>query len=384
MKYQNICSSPLEGQNEQPTVTQPLRLVAPLLATLGILLWGTLYQPDTASAAAPAAPLAQTIPGQPTSPLIFLSASHGGEAETNLEEIRYRDEDIVVYSASTQQLGIYFDGSAHGLGPVDLEDFELLDDGSVYFTINRAFTIPNPNGSPTELRVDDSDVVKYEPASDTFSLVLQGAEVGLTHSSEDIDALAFAPDGRLLLSTIGSAKVNGANGVVKAKDEDLLSCDPVSKLCELYFDGSDLKLTSSGEDLMALWVKPTDGQELYLTTKGKFKVESSLGELKGQRYEILQCTPLSLGDTTDCTFAKLFDGAVIDWENQIDGMALNFNATLPPLVKASTLDVTDESADEEALTGDDYAETVSQNDEEIDTFDFIDVAQELFLPVVSQ
>ncbi len=386
MKHQSLFTDQVwpGAKKQRQEFPMSTRLFVPLFITFGMLLLAFLYQPNTASAAAPLEPTGPggTVPSP--SPLIFLSAGHSGEAHTKAGKIHYRDEDIVAYAVETKQLGIYFDGSAHGLGPVDLEDFELRDDGSIYFTINKPFTIPNPHGSPTELRVDDSDVVQYNPTTDNFSIFLRGTDVGLTHGSEDIDALAFAPDGRLLISTIGSAKVNGVNGEVKAKDEDLLACDPVSKICELYFDGSDLGLTRSKEDLMAVWVRPNGGNELYMTTKGRFKATASASEAKGNRDNIFQCTPLALGDTTDCTLAQFFDAEEIDWDNQIDGLAINFNASLSPSLSASTLDTTNESEDDAALTGEDYDEAMSQNDEEIDSSDFIDVAHELFLPAMTR
>lgn len=330
-----------------------------------------------------------TVPA-PTPSLILLSAKHRGHAESATSKVRFHDDDIVAYVPSTGALGLYFDGSKHGLGPVNLGDFEVLTDGSFIFTLNVPFKIPNPNGASNPLSVDDSDIVQYHPISDSFSIFLTGAELGLTKGGEDIDALALAPDGRLLISTIGSAQTQGITDTVKTRDEDLLACTITTtpKSCQRYFDGSDLKLTRGSEDVTAAWVDPATNN-IYLATKGHFKAEGSASSVRGDRSVVFGCTPLSLNDTadhTDCTLFSFFDAdKAIDWENQIDGLWMTYavspTLTLEPAVTSAALD---SSEGEEVVDSADYTEAVNENDAEIDTYDFANAPEAIYLPLMQR
>ncbi|MCA9934032.1 MAG: hypothetical protein H6662_06445 [Ardenticatenaceae bacterium] len=89
---------------------------------------------------------------------------------------------------------------------------------------------------------DDSDVLKFAPTSlgeqteGTITRYLCGSTVGLTTPEEDIDALAIAADGRLLLSTIGQADVKGG----PFADEDLFAYEPDEGF-SLYLDGTQVQ-----------------------------------------------------------------------------------------------------------------------------------------------
>ena len=109
---------------------------------------------------------------------------------------------------------------AHGAFLLDLSDagvtrdvngFIIESSGSVLLTFDRATTVPSIGS------VDDSDIVRFIPTSTgaatsgTFELVLDGSDVDLTTNGEDIDSLALLPDGRLVVSFIGTARVNGTS-----------------------------------------------------------------------------------------------------------------------------------------------------------------------------
>lgn len=74
--------------------------------------------------------------------------------------------------------------------------------------------------------VDDSDLVLFTPTSlgehtaGTFSLFFNGSRIGLTHSGEDIDAVEIDGDD-LYLSTSGNFKLGDG---LKGKDEDVFAC----------------------------------------------------------------------------------------------------------------------------------------------------------------
>ena len=84
---------------------------------------------------------------------------------------------------------------------------------TLYFSVG---TVQTLSGVP----VTTHDVVAFDGT--TFSVLLDGEDVGLDSSSENIDALAVLPNGHVLLSTTGSFSVPGLSG----KDEDVFEFTP--------------------------------------------------------------------------------------------------------------------------------------------------------------
>ena len=167
--------------------------------------------------------------------------------------------------------------------------------------------------------VDDSDILRFTPTSTgsttagTWSWYFDGSDVGLSGTAEDVDALDVLPDGRLLISTLDNVSVTGASGA----DEDLLAFTPTA-----------LGATTSGT-----WAMYFDGSDvglsttsnedvngvwvdsagkIYLTTLGAFSVTG----VSGDGSDIFTCTPSSLGSTTACTFAMYWDGSVNGFSGQ--------------------------------------------------------------------
>jgi hypothetical protein len=164
--------------------------------------------------------------------------------------------------------------------------------------------------SVTEIAVafDDSDIVQIDKLQDgtlQFSLFFDGSDVGLTKASEDIDAFAILPDGSLLMSTSGTANVPG----VTAERQDILRFIPSSTgqttagTWELYFDGSDVGLDTSGENIVGLSVL-ADGSLAVATQQGL-----NVAGLSLPPQDIARFTPTQLGATTAGTWSLLFDGS---------------------------------------------------------------------------
>jgi hypothetical protein len=210
-----------------------------------------------------------------------------------------------------------FDGSDVGLTG-DVDAFDILSNGDLLLTINSAASI-GALGT-----VDDSDIIRFTPTSlgsntaGTFAWYFDGSDVGLSANAEDIDAIAFAPDGRLLISVIGNINP----GTVSGSDEDLLAFSPTSLgsntagSWSLYFDGSDVGLNdSSSEDIAGAWVNSANNY-LYLTVLGPFTVSG----VSGDGADIFICAPGSLGSTTSCTFSMFWDGSANGFAGElIDG-----------------------------------------------------------------
>ncbi len=154
--------------------------------------------------------------------------------------LAFADEDVVL--ADPAGLSLWFDGSAYGLRKKDVDAVALLPDGTILLSISAPMkTLPGLEG----ITVDDSDVVRFDPATEIFSWYFDGSDMGLTNPAEDIDALALLPDGRLLFSTVGLVKTawaNGNGGDVLVYDGPLGS-DTTKGTLAIFFDGSDLSMT---------------------------------------------------------------------------------------------------------------------------------------------
>jgi hypothetical protein len=217
-------------------------------------------------------------PALPT--LVFYLSLAQNSAQTIGAAGEIYDEDILSYDGA--DFALVFDGSAVGLpANVDVDAFDFVDADAILISFDKPVSIG-------QLKVDDSDIVKFEATSlgpdntaGTFSLFLDGAAVGLTTSSENVDALTLLPDGTLLVSTEGRAKVPGLNRNIRAEKEDILAFTPVrpgdysSGAWSLYLDGANVGIRGSSENINGLAIGPSG--EIYLTTTGKFSVNDLTG-----------------------------------------------------------------------------------------------------------
>jgi hypothetical protein len=350
----------------------------------------TLLPTDTPTPLPTETPTPTATPTSP-SPLagvVYVSSERGGR----VDGISFSDEDILVYDLATGVWALFFDGSDVGLSNVDVTAFEVLGDGTLLLAFNRSFSIP------TLGLVEDSDVLRFTPTQlgsvtrGQFSLVFDGSDVGLTTAGEGIDAIAMTADGRLLISTMGTAKV----GDLTAQDEDVLAFTASSwgtntvGTWALFFDGSTVGLTNGGEDVDGLDIDPTT-TTLYLSTKGNFTA-SSLNPLSGDNNDIFTCTAPDLAANSGCTLATVFNGDTVRFFRPIDGLAIDFTTTL-----ASVLSTPQDGAGDTAetapfaLSTDEAPAEPAAVDAELDEFDTIDDTQEdeaendgqLFLPVIT-
>jgi hypothetical protein len=261
------------------------------------------------------APATVTITVASNGDLIYLSATTNGTSGG----LAYNDEDIVSYNTLTGKWLMYFDGSDVGITG-DVDAFALMPDGSVLLSLDAAATV---SGLGT---VDDSDIIRFTPISTgattagTFTWFFDGSDVGLTTNDEDIDAIDFASDGRMVISTLGAFSVTGVSG----DDKDLLAFASTSTGANTagtwswLFDGSDVGLTTSSEDINGVWIDPVNNQ-LYLTTTGAFSVTG----VSGDGADIFVCTPGLLGSTTSCTFSMYWDGSAFGFAGEVaDGIDL--------------------------------------------------------------
>jgi hypothetical protein len=325
--------------------------------------------------------------------VIYLGFKNSDEIEFDDDEQEnfvYKNEDIVAFVPATGEFSIFFDGSVCGLEDANLDDFEILETGSLLFTLRSSFELPDVG------EVDDADVIEYTPDDaecGTFSLRLDGATVGLTEGEEDIDGLGIAPDGSLLISTIGTASVPGSSGEFKVRDQSLIKLDESSGTWSLYFDGEDVELTDSSEDIRSVSVDAIGdeqgNQNIYLTLSGDFEVasDSEDNEDEGDKNDVEGCTPLASGESTDCFFFKLLDGDEVGAENQLDGLSIEFGAPLAAVTAVTVTTATDSiqeaQAEAEADTAD-LAEAVADGNSGIVVSDFLEITSTIYLPLVDR
>ena len=275
-----------------------------------------------------------------------------------------------------------FDGSDVGVANADLDDFDLMAEGNILMSFDRAIRFP------TLGLVDDSDIVQFTPTqlglntSGSFSLFFDGSAVGLATDGEDIDAMRYTSDGELLISAYGTVNV----GDIQAQDEDLLRFIPTSLGAttagswELYFDGSAVALKAGSEDLSAVTSDAVD--QLYFATKGDFTAVSE-NEAAGDSDDILGCTLGATGlESTTCTFFAFFDGDLVRFNRPLDGLSFETTNRFT-ITQAGSGPTGDEPEQFEVIPD----ETVL-DDEEFDSFDTAQTDEmiledvQFFLPLI--
>jgi len=189
------------------------------------------------------------------------------------------------------------------------------ESGSLWMVFSDSTTVPGVG------TVENEDVVSYDLANGTWSLVFDGSDVGLTNLA--IDALAVVPPNNLLLSFTVEATLPGMTGGPNGTlldDSDVVLFIPTllgSTTAGVFlfaFDGSDLGLTTDEEDVDALSLSP-DGR-LVLSTVGPY---STTG-VAGDDTDLLLFSPSTLGAATAGSFALLLNGADVGLTPGIEGV----------------------------------------------------------------
>ncbi|MCP4427888.1 MAG: ExeM/NucH family extracellular endonuclease [Chloroflexi bacterium] len=251
--------------------------------------------------------------------VVYVSSNSRG----NVGSVEYKDEDIMTYDFATGDWALYFDGSDVGLKATDIDALHLMDDGAILMSFEQPIKIPGFG------KVDDSDIVKFVPTelgedtAGSFEWFFDGSDVDLRKGGEDVDAIGFTPDGRLVVSVLATAKVPmTGGGILQAGDEQLIvlnnavfGADTVGDW-EMYFDGRDVNLRP--EDIWSVWLDSTT-DDIYISLQNEFMV----GGVSGDELDIIVCHPDSLGEETACTFEMYFDGSEEGFGgNKIDAIAI--------------------------------------------------------------
>lgn len=163
------------------------------------------------------------------------------------------DSDIVQFVPSSLGANtagsfvFYFDGSDMGL-TTDSEDIDAIafnGSGTLIISTTGNFNVPGLNGGGQDLMFFFGNT----GANTTGQLYMyvDGSDVGLTTTDENLTGAAILPSGNFLLSTFGNFSVPGASGA----NEDVLSFTPgnlgnqTSGTYSLYLDLSAMGISTS-------------------------------------------------------------------------------------------------------------------------------------------
>ncbi|NJN05508.1 MAG: tandem-95 repeat protein, partial [Rhodobacteraceae bacterium] len=274
--------------------------------------------------------------------------------------VAFSNEDILRYDDTTDVWTLYFDGSDVGLGFNDLNAFHLEENG------NLLLSLKNPQFISGLGWVDGTDIIRFIPTSigpttaGRFEWFFDGSDVGLNWYFEYLDAIGFSPDGRLVVSTRGwffASNLFGLPQDLFVFNAQRFGADTAGSW-ELYFDGSDIGLSSSTENIAGLWIDPNNN-DLYLSTTGGSRPQ---GGGVGTNADLLLCQQPTFGANSACTAVSVsFDGSSVGFTRPIDALSLELND--PPVAQDDAF-----STDEDTpISGNVLADNGSGPDEDADS-----------------
>ncbi|MEM7031452.1 MAG: clostripain-related cysteine peptidase [Chloroflexota bacterium] len=225
--------------------------------------------------------------------------------------------DIGVFDRDSETWQLYFDGSDVGLESYAIIDAIMVRDTDILLSFREPITVPGFDF------VDDSDIVQFTPlqlgdtTAGTWAWFLDGSDVGLSTNGEDIDAISFTPTGRLVVSTSSNVNI----GPVQGDSNDLL----------IFTE------TQFGQHTQGSWQIYLDGDaddigldEDVDHIKGVW-IDPENGDiyltlnnaftvngLTGNRGDIFICQPTAANPIQNCNFTGPY------WEGSLNGTANNF------------------------------------------------------------
>ncbi len=225
------------------------------------------------------------------------------------------DEDIALYDGGTSTWSVYFDGSDVGLSSFAIDALAVLPSGELLISVDIDGTLVGITGGPSGTSIDDSDILKFTPTTlgantaGTWSFYFDGSDVGLTTSNEDVDALSILPSGAIGISTLGAATVTGLLGI---EDEDIFGFTP----------------TALGAVTTGAWSYYFDGSDVGLSTNANEDIDAfyspttgamsfstlaafSVTGLSGLDEDAFNFTATTTGTATAGTFSSYFTGTTL-------------------------------------------------------------------------
>ncbi len=232
---------------------------------------------------------------------VSLSLSTVGNAR--LGGLTFGDDDLVEYDPVNDSAALEFDGGvSFSATNEDIDAVHVLSNGHIVLSTMHNATLGG-------LTFGDDDLVDYDPVSGTASLLFDGGSL-FSNSREDINAAHVLPNGHIILSTVGNARLGG----LSFGDDDLVDYDPVSGTASLFFDGGSL-FSNSREDIDAVHV--LSNGHIILSTVGNAR----LGGLSFGDDDLVVYDPVS--DTA----SLFFDGGSLFSNGNEDINAAHLNGS---------------------------------------------------------
>lgn len=155
-------------------------------------------------------------------------------------------------------------------------------------------------GTVGGLDLAPNDIALYERAVDAWRVFLDGDAVGL--SGLNIDGFVVLSGDRVAFSLDTAASLPGVGQV---QPEDIVLYTPLNGSLRLVFDGSDVGLSGSAENIDAITV--TANGDMLVSVAGDFAVPGATGKAQ----DLLRFVPTAWGQNTSGTWSLWWDGSTV-------------------------------------------------------------------------
>lgn len=231
-------------------------------------------------------------------------------------DVAFGPEDILIYDLNTQTWTMFFDGSDVGV-TANVDAFVRYG-GYLILSFAERTQLPG-----IFRFIEPEDLVTFRGqtwGNDTdgrFLFYFDGSDVGLDTTEENVDAIAFNPDNKMVMSFAGAySVVDSANNVITGTGSDVLIFEAEAWYGNTvgtwtpYLNGPGLGLEAESESVDGVWISALD-DEIYLSTAGPYAVPG----LTGDDDDIIICV---LEEGGSCAWAPFFDAVTFG----VDGLYL--------------------------------------------------------------
>ena len=222
--------------------------------------------------------------------------------------VTFTSSDVIKQNVATGAWSMVLDLSDVGISN-NLDAVARLADGSFLLSFASSTAIAGVG------TIADSDIVKFTPTTTgnstagTFSMYFDGSDVGLSTTNEDIDAVSVMANGHLLISTVGGFSVPGVSG----NDEDLIE---FSNTAYGATTSGSWSLYFDGSDVGLGETNSEDINAVWLDTATGGLYLSTVGSfttnngVSGDGSDILLCASPTTGANTTCSYSLYWDGSL--------------------------------------------------------------------------
>ena len=161
-------------------------------------------------------------------------------------------------------------------------------------------------GNVSGISYRDEDILAFDTETQTWSLFFDGSDLGLTSRRADVDAFTILSDGSLLFSLRGDTYVRGFGWV---DDSDITQFIPSS--LGGFTQGTLMRYFDGSDVGLSTFYEDVDAisaqpdGSLLISARGPFRVAG----LSGRDEDIIRFVPSQLGATTAGTWSAYLDGS---------------------------------------------------------------------------